>query len=331
MTAPKASMKKSDVVVQLMGDDLLLVADDPSALDELEALLDMLHRSLPMKPEWTVVYLKQSDATEAADMLSQFFPSSSVSSPVGAASSSLLGDLGASLGNVGSNLLDATGLSGLGMSSSTLRIIPDIRTNSLFITGPQSMINDALSFLQVLDSDDVPNSQKDMEPRQIALKYADVSAVASVVRDVFSPYLEAPNQQRRQQANPLAAMFGGGGGGAAAPSATGVRMTLGIDTNTSTITINSNQEIYDEVASVILQMDQAAELAHPTVRSIQLRNTDAAVVQTMLRNLMPKVSVSSSSTSRTSSGGGGGGGRSSSSSASQNAQNQLRQRALQQL
>ena len=330
MTAPKASMKKSDVVVQLMGDDLLLVADDPSALDELEALLDMLHRSLPMKPEWTVVYLKQSDATEAADMLSQFFPSSSVSSPVGAASSSLLGDLGASLGNVGSNLLDATGLSGLGMSSSTLRIIPDIRTNSLFITGPQSMINDALSFLQVLDSDDVPNSQKDMEPRQIALKYADVSAVASVVRDVFSPYLEAPNQQRRQQANPLAAMFGGGGGGAAAPSATGVRMTLGIDTNTSTITINSNQEIYDEVASVILQMDQAAELAHPTVRSIQLRNTDAAVVQTMLRNLMPKVSVSSSSTSRTSSGGGGGG-RSSSSSASQNAQNQLRQRALQQL
>ena len=314
-----------------MGDELLLVAEDPSLLDELEGLLDVLQQSLPTKAEWTVVYLELADATEAADMLSQFFPSSSVSSPVGAASGSFLGDLGSSLGGVGSGLLDATGLSGLGMTSSTLRIIPDIRTNSLFLTGPQSVIEDALSFLKVLDTSDVPSSLKDMQPRQITVKFADVDAVASLVRDVFKPYLEAPPQQRGQQANPLAAMFGGGGGGGGATggSASGIRMTLGVDNNNSTITINSNQEIFDEVKSVVLQMDHAAEMARPTVRSVQLRNTDAAVVQSMLRSLMPRVSVSSSSTSG-SSGRGGSGAGSSAQSDTARAQQQAQQRLLQQ-
>ncbi|MEP3480002.1 MAG: secretin N-terminal domain-containing protein [Fuerstiella sp.] len=328
--SPQAKRTKPDVIVQLMGDELLLVAEDPSQLDELEELLDVLQQSLPMKAEWTVVYLELADATEAADMLSQFFPSSSVSSPVGATGGSFLGDLGSSLGGMGSNLLDATGLSGLGMTSSTLRIIPDIRTNSLFMTGPQSMIQDALSFLQVLDTNDVPSSLKDMQPRQIAVKYADVDSVASLVRDVFKPYLEAPPQQKGQQANPLAMMFGGGGGAAAA-AASGIRMTLGVDNNTSIITINSNQEIYDEVQSVILQMDDAAQLARPTVRSVQLRNTDAAVVQSMLRNLMPRVSVSSSSTSGSSNGGNSGasGSANAQSSAAQ-AQQQARERLIQQ-
>lgn len=323
---------KSDVIVQLMGDELLLVADDPSQLDELEELLDMLQQSLPMKAEWTVVYLELADATEAADMLSQFFPSSSVSSPVGATGGSMLGSLGASLGGMGSNLLDATGLSGLGMTSSTLRIIPDIRTNSLFMTGPQSMINDALSFLQVLDSNDVPNSLKDMQPRQVAVKYADVDAVAGLLRDVFKPYLEAPPQQKGQQANPLAMMFGGGGG-AAGGTASGIRMTLGVDNNTSILTVNSNQEIFEEVESVVLQMDDAAQLARPTVRSVQLRNTDASVVQTMLRNLMPRVSVSSSSTggSSSSSNSSGGGDSKAQEAAAADAQNRIRERMIQQM
>lgn len=329
---PQATKPESDIIVQLMGDELLLIADDPSKLDDLEALLDVLQQSLPMKAEWTVVYLELADATEAADMLSQFFPSSSVSSPVAATGGSMLGSLGASLGGMGSNLLDATGLSGLGMTSSTLRIIPDIRTNSLFMTGPQSMINDALSFLQVLDSNDVPNSLKDMQPRQIVVKYADVDSVASLVRDVFKPYLEAPPQQKGQQANPLAMMFGGGGA-AAGGSASGIRMTLGVDNNTSILTVNSNQEIFDEVESVVLQMDDAAQSARPTVRSVQLRNTDAAVVQNMLRNLMPRVSVSSSTTGRTSSSNNASSGSDNSkadAAAAQEAQNRIRERMIQQ-
>ena len=179
------AMADSEVFIQLLGDDLILSASDESKLDELEDLLDFLHQSLPMKPEYTVVYLKAADALEAADMLSQFFPSSSVATTSVTSSSSMLGGLGSSLGGMGSSLMDMTGLSGLGTSSSTLKIIPDIRTNSLFLTGPQSLIKDALVFLKVLDSNDIPESLKDMQPRQIMVKHADVNAVSTLLQSVF--------------------------------------------------------------------------------------------------------------------------------------------------
>lgn len=286
-----------DVYVQLIGDELILSSQDQAKLDELEELLEMLHQTLPMKPEYTVVYLEAADALEAADMLSQFFPSSSVASVSATSSGSMFGSLGSSFGSMGSSLMDATGLSGLG-SSTGLKIIPDVRTNSLFLTGPQSMIRDALAFLRVLDSNDVPESLKDMQPRQILVQYADVNAVASLVRDVFKPYMEAAGGGRQQQQNPLAAMFGGGGGssGRGKNDDSKVRMTIGVDEQTSTLTINSNQEIFDAVEKVVTQSDEAARSANPTVRSIQLKNADAVVIQQMLGSLVPRVSVSSSKT-----------------------------------
>lgn len=287
-----------EVNIQLFGDELLLSSTNEAALDRLEDLLDVLNQSLPMKPEYTVVYLKAADALEAADMLSQFFPSSSVASTSSAMSggSSLLGSLGGSISDMGGSLMDMTGLSGLGVSASTLKIIPDVRTNSLFLTGPQSMIRDALAFLKVLDSNDIPESLKDMQPRQIAVKYADVNDVASLVRDVFKPYMEVQGQGRgQQQQNPLAMMFGGSNRGGN-DAASQVRMTLGVDNQTSILTVNSSQEIFAEVESVVKQMDTAAQAAKPTVRSIQLKNADAALIQQVLTSLVPRVSISSSRT-----------------------------------
>lgn len=287
-----------EVVIQLFGDDLILSSNNEEALNQLEDMLDFLNQTVPMKPEYTVVYLTAADAMEAADMLSQFFPSSSVASTTASSlsSGSLLGDLGGSLSGMGSSLMDMTGLSGLAASSSTLKIIPDVRTNSLFITGPQAMIDDALAFLKVLDSNDIPASLKDMQPREIIVEHAEVDAVASQVRDLFKPYMEVPQQQGRgQQQNPLAMMFGGGGANAGAVNQ--VRMTLAVDNQTSILTINSSQEIFDEVQGVVNRLDEAARLARPTVRSIQLKNADATLIQQMLTSLLPRVSVSSSASS----------------------------------
>lgn len=333
------TLVNSEVFIQLLGDDLILSASDESQLDELEDLLDFLHQSLPMKPEYTVVYLKAADALEAADMLGQFFPSSSVAttSMSSMGGGSMLGSLGSSLGGMGSSLMDMTGLSGLGASSSTLKIIPDIRTNSLFITGPQSLIKDALVFLKVLDSNDIPESLKDMQPRQIMVKHADVNAVASLLQSVFKPYLEAQGGGKEQQQNPLAAMFGGGGGrgSSGGNAATQVRMTLGVDTQTSILTVNSSQDIFEEVEGVVLQMDDAASAAKPTVRSIQLRNADATVIQEMLSNLVPRVSVTSSKTnaaktSGASSSGNAGGGGSDAGAKAQQQQQEAFRRAMEQ-
>ena len=154
------------------------------------------------------------------------------------------------------------------------------------------MIDDALAFLKVLDSNDIPASLKDMQPRDIVVEHAEVDAVASQLRDLFKPYMEVQQQQGRgQQQNPLAMMFGGGANNNAANQ---IRMTLAVDNQTSILTVNSSQEIFAEVESVVKRLDEAARIAKPTVRSIQLKNADAALIQQMLTSLLPRVSVSAS-------------------------------------
>ncbi|MEO2029636.1 MAG: secretin N-terminal domain-containing protein [Fuerstiella sp.] len=295
-----------DVDIIVYGDELILSSRDEAQLDRLEDLLDELQQSIPFKPEWTVVYLESADATEAADMLSQFFPSSSVASSSSAIGGSMLGSLGSSFSSMGSSLMDMTGLSGLGVSSSTMKIIPDLRTNSLFISGPQMMVKDALAFLRVLDSNDVPDSLKDMQPRAIMVEHADVNDVASLLGDVFKPYLEAQGQNRQQQQNPLAAVFGGGGGRGGDDAASKVRMTLGVDAQTSTLLVSSSLALFDEVEFVVRGLDDRAKSANRMVRPIQLKNADPLLIQQVLTNLLPRVSVSASST-RTSSGASGSG------------------------
>jgi type II secretory pathway component GspD/PulD (secretin) len=284
-----------DIIVY--GDELILSSRDEEQLDRMEDLLDELQQSIPYKPEWTVVYLNSADATEAADMLSQFFPSSSVASSSSSVGGSMLGSLGSSFSSMGSSLMDMTGLSGLGASSTSMKIIPDLRTNSLFISGPQMMVKDALAFLKVLDSNDVPDSLKDMQPRAIMVEHADVNDVAALVQDVFKPYLEAQGQNRQQQQNPLAAVFGGGGGGRGGDNDAGqIRMTLGVDSQTSTLLISSSQALFEEVEFVVRGLDENARAANRMVRPIQLKNADPILIQQVLTNLLPRVSVTASST-----------------------------------
>ncbi|MCA9051976.1 MAG: hypothetical protein KDA89_24730, partial [Planctomycetaceae bacterium] len=255
---PQSSGSDEPLQIMIFGDDLILAGEDEAELDRLEEMLDQLQRSLPFKPEYTVYYLQSADAQEAADMLGQFFPSSSVASS-SLSSGSMMGSLGSSFSSMGSSLMDMTGLSGLGASNTTLKIIPDLRTNSLFMTGPPTMIRDAITFLKVLDSDDVPDSLKDMQPRQIYVDFADVGEVATQLKDIFKPYMEPQGGGRQQQQNPLAAMFGGGGrgGGGGNEADQQVRMTLGIDYQTSTLTVNSSLSIFDEVEMVVRSQDKS--------------------------------------------------------------------------
>ena len=217
-------------------------------------------------------------------MLSQFFPSSSVATTsMASGGGSMLGSLAGSLGSMGSSLMDATGLSGLGSTSNSLKIIPDLRTNSLFMAGPPMMVKDAISLLKVLDSNDGPESLKDMQARTIEVEYADVQEVKSMLDDLFKTYLEAQNQGRQQQQNPLAAMFGGAGGGRGGNNeAAQVRMHLAVDQQNSLILVNSSQELFDEVDKVVKGLDQAAQQANKLIRVIQLKNADASMIQQSL-------------------------------------------------
>ena len=307
--------------ITVMGDDLLLSSGDEEALDRLEELLDSLQQMLPYRTRWTVFYLQTADATETADMLAQIFPSSSVASTAASTGGSIFGSLANSFGNIGSSIADATGLAGIGESPLTLRIIPDVRSNSLLISGPESVLQDVWAMLSVLDSNDIPDSLRDMEQRTIPVLHADIDKVATIVRDVYKPLLEVRGG-RQQNQNPFAAMMGGGGGNQESRQ---VQMTLGVDRQTSSLVVSSSQEIYVDVKGLVETLDTAAESANRTIRIVQLKNADPIMIQRSLTSLFPRLNTTVT-TSRTS--GTGSAGQQGGSSAEENRQRDAAMRAF---
>ena len=288
--------KGEEIRILVNGDELILMSNDEEALDKMEGMMDMLQQTLPYRTTWTVFYLQASDATETAAMLEQLFPNTTVSN------TSSTG--GFSMGNMFSPITDTvsslTGLSGLGASPQSLRIIPDVRSNSLFVTGPEMVIQEMEQVLRVLDSNEIPESLRDMQPRTIEVKYADIDDVSKIVNDVFKTYTEAPAAARQQQNNPFAALMGGGGRGNDAASQ--VRMTVGVDRQTSTLIISSSESIFNQVQAVVQDLDQSALRANRSIRVVPLKNADASIVQQTLSSLFPRISASTTSSPSSGSG-----------------------------
>ncbi|MFO0999382.1 MAG: secretin N-terminal domain-containing protein [Planctomycetaceae bacterium] len=303
----RESTTPDGIQIVVDGDELLLLSRDEDALDRLEETMDFLQQSIPFRTKWTVFYLQAADATEAAALLEQFIPSSSVTNTT---SSSSFG-LSSMFSPLTQSVSDMTGLSGLGANPQTLRIIPDPRSNSLFVTGPQAAVEEAEGFLEILDSNNIPESLREMQPRRIEVEYAEIDDIATMVNETFKPYME-PAGGRQQQNNPLAQMFGGGSGNGKGNEPQGVQMTVAVDRQTSSLVISSSEALFTKVQEMVKESDEAAKKSNRTIRVVQLKNADASVIQESLRSLFPRVTTSatrsSSSTNNSNSGGNNSGG-----------------------
>jgi type II secretory pathway component GspD/PulD (secretin) len=298
----RESTTPDGIQIVVDGDELMLLSRDEEALDRLEETMDFLQQSIPFRTKWTVFYLQAADATEAAALLEQFIPSSSVTNTTSSSSfglSSMFSPLTQSVSSM-------TGLSSLGANPQTLRIIPDPRSNSLFVTGPQASVEEAEGFLEVLDSNNIPESLRDMQPRRIEVEYAEIDDIATMVNETFKPYME-PAGGRQQQNNPLAQMFGGGGGNGKGNEPQGVQMTVAVDRQTSSLVVSSSEALFTKVQEMVKESDEAAKKSNRTIRVVQLKNSDASMIQESLRSLFPRVTTSatrpsSSSTNNSNSG-----------------------------
>ncbi len=271
------------------GDELLLLSNDEEALDRLEETMDFLQQSIPFRTKWTVFYLQAADATEAAALLEQFIPSSSVSNT---ASTSSFG-LSSMFNPITESVSNMTGLSSLGSNPQVLRIIPDTRSNSLFVTGPQSLVEECQSFLEVLDSNNIPESLRNLQPRRIEVKYAEIEDIANIVTESFKPYMEPPGG-RQQQNNPFAQMFGGSGGGKSGGNEPqGVQLTVATDKQSSSLIVSSSEALYLRVKGLVEELDETARKQNRTIRVVQLKNSDPTLITNSLTSLFPRVTTSS--------------------------------------
>ena len=297
---PQPAPQNSPITITFSGDELIIASDDPQALDQMELLVESLAQAVKPQTNWTIFYLSSADANEAATMLGKLFPSSSVTaSTIG--NTGTLGNLSSGLSSVGRGLMDFTGLSSLGATADQLLIIPEVRSNALFVTGPPDLVRQVEDVLKILDASELPQQLRDRIPKMIPVEYADVDEVAQIVRDVYSVELNPPRSQNNDRGgNPFAMLMGRGRDGGDSRTEQ-VKMTLGVDKNTNSLVISASDALYRQVESLVKEVDQAAYEAKRTVRVIHLENTNSQIVQQALGSLLPKVKISTTATSSRSS------------------------------
>lgn len=289
--APNPRSERRPISATIIGDRLVISSPDLDSLDDLEALAARLLTQTQSRTRWTVIYLQVADATETATMLSKFFPEA----------------------NIGSGILP-TNPGAMTPTGQSLQIIPEVRTNALFVAGSSTEIEDVKEVLRILDSSEVPTAYRDRVARSIPVEYANAGEVAEILTDVFADMLTQENENRGSS------RFGGGNGSSATPG----QLSIGVDVNTSRIVVSSNEALFRQVESVVQELDEAAREARRSVKVINLQNTNPAAVKSVLGTILPQVTFTTSSsrtsTSRSSSGGGdrGRGGSSDSSSGSDN-------------
>ncbi len=179
-----------------------------------------------------------------------------------------------------------------------MRIIPEVRSNSLFISGNEEDVNQVMEALKVLDSAEQPESLKDRVPRMIPVDYADVNDVAEIVKDVYKEHMDggqqANNRQNQPQGafNPMAMFMGGQQQQQQQPggrNARSVQLSIGVDTRTNRLVVSASDSLFRQVESLVQALDESANQARRTMRVVSLQNANSAVVQQTLGSLMTKV------------------------------------------
>jgi len=303
----------SPIAVTLSGGNLVAVSDDTDALDAFEEAASRLSQAMPPKTQWTVFYLQSADATETSTILERLFPTSSVSSISSSATDGFLGSLSSGLSSLGGGLMNMTGLDSVMTGPQTLRIIPDVRSNSLFVTGPPHQVSEVEEVLRILDASELPEQLNDRSPHYIAVKYAFIGDVAQMIQDVFKEELTPPQPQQQGRGggqNPLAALMGGGGSGGNSRGNSlqnRVKMTLGVDYQNSRLIVSASEALAREVEAMVADVDLAALESRPTTRIVSLEHSSTAALQQTIGALMPRVKVSSGSSGGSNSGNNNGG------------------------
>ena len=287
--------KAPPVIVTVVGGELILSSTDEASLDRLEEMLESTLASIPIRNSWTVFTLRSADATEAATMLEQLIPDSRVMSS--SSSSGTFGSLTSGLSGFGSTMMDATGITST-LATNSLRIIPEPRLNALFVSGPPHRVREVEEMLDILDLSELPDTDRDRQPRMIPVEYADVADVFTSVRELYRDYTEEGMQAQmmggRGGPNIMAMMMGGGGRGNEQGRPPQIKLALSMDDQTNTLIVSANDSLYNEIRELVGQLDKAALESRKSVRIVSLENTNAAVISSTLGTLMPKVRVSSS-------------------------------------
>ena len=278
------------VKVEVLDGELRLYSGDPQSLARVESVLRDLIRQMPGRDSWTIFYLRVAKADAGAAKLYELVAGSNpLPQPPGLSPLSSAAPDGLSLGEV---------------TEPPLRIIPDARTNAIFVSGPEESVEQVGEFIEYIDATEVPGSFLNREPHAIPVRHADIEQVAELIRSLYKDYLVDPVAERLRAARSSRRgsrdddeddRRGGGGGSSAAAAAAedspGIRLTLAVDLQTGELLVACNDQLFGEIEAVVRQRDQAARDRQPTVEVIRVPESLPDNFLEMLEAVSPRVTA----------------------------------------
>ncbi|MCM2370943.1 secretin N-terminal domain-containing protein [Aporhodopirellula aestuarii] len=275
---------RNPITIEIEGDDILMYSDDETALDEIESIIRDLIKQLPSRKQWNVFYLRAAPADVTAQTLVDLLRANNFTE-------TYLG--------VGPEYELDSGI------PTTMRIVPDARTNALFISGPSDQVDRAAELIRFLDTTDLPASLRDRLPRTIELQYADATTIAGLVRELFKDLLVDPNAVRRSSRdrdrdddrddNDEVSVVSATPVNAPGLRPSGIQLTVAVDENANALLVACNDQIFEQIKSVVAARDQAAKENEPVTSVISVSPAIAPYLQNMLLQDQPQVRTTNES------------------------------------
>ena len=281
-----ADTQTNSVVVRGPADMLDLVADVIKALDDTTAKVATVR----------VFQLRYADATNTADVINQLFNTSSSST-----SRSRSGNRGGGFPGGGPMIFQGPfggpqGNQQGGDSQVQVTAAADSRTNTVVVTGPESVLNVVEEVIKKLDS---PLSNV-ADVKVFRLEYADASNTAQLINEIFGQSRTSSSSSRSsrsssQQSQQVTFQRGGPGGmggmggmggqqGGQTSGTSDITVVASADTRTNSVVVSGATETLAVIAQIIKELDENPA-AERRIFVYPLKNATATSLMTILNNL----------------------------------------------
>jgi len=283
----------------------VVVRGSAEALGLVEDIIDSLDDKTAKVADVRVFQLRYADATNAADVINQLFNQSQ-------SSSSSRGGRGGRGGATQNDMAPmmfrgpfgpgAETQQGEGATLVQVTAAADSRTNTVVVTGPESILNVVAGVIAKLDSP-IANTA---DVKVFHLEYADATDTSELINEVFGQTSSTSSRSSRNSQQTQQVRFGMGGAGGrggfggmmggqtsqggqgGGGSISDVSVLASADARTNSVVVSGPPDTLEIIAQVIKQLDENPEQER-RIFVYALKNANATNLMTILNNLFTQM------------------------------------------
>ncbi|MFN8705142.1 MAG: secretin N-terminal domain-containing protein, partial [Planctomyces sp.] len=251
----ESNQELPDVVIVVGDRSVTIASDDAEALDQLESLLRATsgtgERSRRGR-DFAIYQLQNAGAEETAKTIREIYESRAARK-----------------------------------SFDDVIIVPEERLNSVIVYAGRSDLDRIEGLLEVMDSEQKPDSGRAFRTNVIPLKFTDAQRVENIIRGIYRTELAAGSARRPMEIPAgipasVAAVIRQMNATASSPL-----LTIEVQRDTNSLIIKAPQELLTEVSEVVSQLDSTAETSRARgLTLVPLSKTNSTRAMRILSNLL---------------------------------------------